>query len=112
MTTADVAALCEHIGAALHERRTDLVICDLGAVTDADIGTIDALARLQLSSRRLGCRMGVRNAPAELGDLLSLAGLQQVVGLVGLRVEASGQAEEREEPPGVQEEGDAADPAT
>lgn len=109
MTNADVAALCEHIGAALHEGRSDLVVCDLGAVTDADLGTIDALARLQLTSRRLGCRMGVRNAPAGLRDLLALAGMQQVF---RLRVEASGEAEEREEPLGVQEECDPADPAT
>jgi ABC-type transporter Mla MlaB component len=109
MAAPDVAALCEDVRVSLDRRRVDLVICDLGALTDADLGTIDALARLQLTSRRLGSQMGVRNAPAGLRDLLLLVGLAQVV---RLRVEASGQAEEREEALGVQEEGDPADPAT
>ena len=109
MTTADVAALCAHVRASVRGRRSDVVICDLGALTDADLGTIDVLARLQLTSQHLGFQVSVRNAPPGLGDLLLLAGLGQVV---RLWVEASGQAEEREEALGVQEEGDPADPAT
>jgi ABC-type transporter Mla MlaB component len=109
MTPADVAALCEHVRALVHGRHVGLVICDLGALTDADIGTIDAMARLQLTSRRLGCQVSVRNAPPGLGDLLLLAGLGQVV---RLRVEVGGQAEDREVPLRVQEERDPADPAT
>jgi len=109
MATADAAALCEDLRVALDQSRADLVLCDLGALPDADLGTVDALARLQLTSRRLGCQVSVRNAPPGLGDLLLLAGLGQVV---RLWVEASGQAEEREEALGVEEEGDPADPAT
>jgi ABC-type transporter Mla MlaB component len=109
MTPADVAALCEHVRALVHGRQADLVICDLGALTDADLGTIDALARVQLTSRRLGCQVRVRNAPPGLGDLLLFAGLGQVL---RLWVEASGQAEKREVPLGVQEECDSADPIT
>lgn len=109
MTPAHVAELCEHVRALVDGRRAYRVICDLGELTDADLGTIDALARVQLTSRRLGCQMSVRNAPPGLGDLLLLAGLGQVV---RLWVEASGQAEEREVPLGVQEERDSTDPAT
>lgn len=108
MAAADAAALCERL-ALLDRRGADLVICDLGSLSKADLGTIDALLRLQLTSRRLGCRMGVRNAPAGLRELLTLAGLGRVVRLL---VEASGQAEEREESLGVQKEGDPADPPT
>ena len=108
MTPAGVAALCEHLRALAHGSQADLVICDLGALTDADLGTIDALARLQLTSRRLGCQVSVRNAPPGLGDLLLLLGLHRVVGLL---VEAGGQAEERKVARGVQEERDPADPA-
>jgi hypothetical protein len=90
MTPADVAALCEQVRALAHGCQADRVICDLGALTDADLGTIDTLARVQLTSRRLGCQVSVRNAPPGLGDLLLLAGLGQVV---RLWVETSGQAE-------------------
>jgi anti-anti-sigma regulatory factor len=85
------------------------LVCDLAALTNADLATVEALARLQLGARRLGCQLSVRNAPAELRELLALVGLQEIV---GLRVETRGQAEEREEPLGVEEEGDPADPAT
>jgi hypothetical protein len=107
MATADVAALCEDVRVALDRSRAELVLCDLGGLTDADLGTIDALARLQLTGRRLGCQVGVRNAPPGLRELLLLVGLGRVV---RLWVEAGGQAEEREVALGVEEEGDPADP--
>jgi anti-anti-sigma regulatory factor len=56
-----------------------------------DIGTVDALARLQLSARRLGRRLRLREVPLELRELIELAGLSRVLG-----VEPVGQAEERE----------------
>jgi anti-anti-sigma regulatory factor len=56
-----------------------------------DIGTVDALARLQLSARRLGRRLRLRDVPLELRELIELAGLSRVLG-----VEPVGQAEERE----------------
>jgi len=56
-----------------------------------DIGTVDALARLHLTARRLGWRLRLRSIPAELRELIELAGLSTVLGL-----EAVGQPEERE----------------
>jgi anti-anti-sigma regulatory factor len=56
-----------------------------------DIGTVDALARLQLSARRLGRRLRLRDVPLELRELIELAGLSRVLG-----VEPVWQAEERE----------------
>jgi ABC-type transporter Mla MlaB component len=106
MATAEVAALCEGVRLAMDRSRADLVLCDLGRLTDADLGTVDALARLQLTGRRLGCRVDVRNAPPGLRELLLLVGLGQVV---RLWVEAGRQPEEREEALGVQEERDPAD---
>ena len=58
-----------------------------------DLGTVDALARLRLAGKRLGFE--VRLTPTEeLLELLELLGL----------VEVLWQAEEREEPLGVEEE--------
>jgi hypothetical protein len=56
-----------------------------------DIGTVDALARLQLTARRLGWRLRVREVPVELRELIELAGLSRALG-----VEPVGQPEERE----------------
>jgi anti-anti-sigma regulatory factor len=56
-----------------------------------DIATVDALARLQLTARRLGWRLRLRNVSVELGELIELAGLTGVLG-----VEPVGQPEEGE----------------
>ena len=56
-----------------------------------DIGTVDALARLQLTARRFGWRLRLREIPLELRELIELAGLSGVLGL-----EPVGQPEERE----------------
>jgi ABC-type transporter Mla MlaB component len=85
--------------------------CDLSGLTDADIATVDDLARLQLITRRLGLTVELRNAPAELRELLELAGLGDVVRCSApLPLEAGRQPEEGEEPRRVEEEADPRDP--
>ena len=55
------------------------VLCDAAGLGRADLGTVDALARLALGLRRLGCRFEIRHASPELRDLLALAGLDAVL---------------------------------
>jgi hypothetical protein len=63
-----------------------------------DLGTVDALARLRLAGKRLGFE--VRITPTEeLVELVELAGLREVIW----------EPEEREEPLGVEEEGQLGD---
>jgi hypothetical protein len=63
-----------------------------------DLGTVDALARLRLAGKRLGFE--VRITPTEeLVELFELAGLLEVLW----------EPEEREEPLGVEEEGQLGD---
>lgn len=107
---ADIAELCRRVGFILDSARTNFIVCDVGALTDPDAVAVDALARLQLTARRLGCRVGLIYACPELQALLELMGLSEVVPLVEPSVEARGQTEEREDPRGVEEEGDPADP--
>lgn len=57
-----------------------------------DIGAIDALCRMQLDARRLGCTIRVHDACPELRELIGLAGLADV--LLG---EAIGQPEPTEQ---------------
>ena len=89
-----------------------LVVRDLGWIDAADLATVDALARVALVARRLGRDVRVEGASPELRELLALAGLAGVVPCAGdLPLDAVGQPEQREEPGGVEEEDDPADPA-
>jgi hypothetical protein len=79
---------------------------DCAPIAQPTIGTIDQIARLQLTCRRHGCELELKNARPCLLELLDLTGLDEV-----LRVEAGRQAEEREEPCRVEEESELGDPA-
>ena len=57
---------------------TEIVICDVRGA-EPDVTTVDALARLQLTAKRLGCRMRLRNASAELLQLVAFMGLADVL---------------------------------
>ncbi|MEV7197144.1 STAS domain-containing protein [Streptomyces sp. NPDC093510] len=105
---ADVPHLCERVAAARHGPDGGDVICDVAAVTTADLTTVDAVARLHLAARRAGGRIRLRNPGPGLLALLGLVGLVELLGLV---VEVEGHPEEREPPRGVQEAVEAGDPA-
>ena len=80
------------------------VDCDLGHLPCADLGTVAALARASLNARRVGERLRVVNASADLQELIAFAGLDDA--LLGRNRR---QPEEREEPLGVEERGEADD---
>jgi hypothetical protein len=71
----------------------------------ADLGTVESLARLQLAARRCGLEVRLVRVPTELEELITFAGLAEALGL-----EPRGQAEEREERLGVEEERELDDP--
>jgi hypothetical protein len=50
------------------------VLCDVGDL-EADLPTVDALARLRLDAGRAGACLHLVGVPTELRDLLRLAGL-------------------------------------
>jgi hypothetical protein len=79
--------------------------CDLGDVRSADLGVVNALARASLHASRQGERLRLVNAPPDLQELIALVGLAGV--LFGRR---GREAEEREEPFGVEKRGEADDP--
>jgi anti-anti-sigma regulatory factor len=82
------------------------IVCDLSALGDADAETIDLLARLQLAARRHGRTLRLLHASPALVDLIAFLGLDAVLG-----VEPGREAEEREDPVGVEEERQLDDPA-
>jgi hypothetical protein len=80
-------------------------VLDCSALAAAEMGQVDSLARLQLGLRRRNRELRLAHARDGLLDLIDLAGLAGV-----LRVEAVGEAEDGEEPGGVEEEGELHDP--
>ena len=101
---ADTRALCERAREIIERRPASVLVCDVGAADRADLALVEALARVLLTARRLGCTVRLRRASVELVDLVGLVGLR-----AELPVEVQRQAEEREEPGGVEEEGDPRD---
>jgi ABC-type transporter Mla MlaB component len=102
--------LCDRLRGLLLASEADLVGCGVGNIGEVDAATIDALARLQLTVRRMGREMLVLDASGELRDLLALTGLSDVVPCAELPLEPRRQAEQREPPLRIEEERDAADP--
>ncbi len=108
---AAVAHLCEQISGVLASQATSEVTCDVAALTGADIDTVDALARLQLTARRAGGQLRLRHPSQQVRELLALTGLYDVLPAVaGSADRSERQIEEREEPVGVEEGDHPADP--
>jgi anti-anti-sigma regulatory factor len=80
------------------------IVCDVSALAP-DAATIDVLARLHLTARRIGRELRLCHASRELRELVALVGLGDV-----LRLEPGGEAEEREERLGLEEERQLRDP--
>jgi len=111
VTRDGIPALCERARRLLAGCEAGPVSCDVGALAEPDAITIDALARLQLTARRLGYRVELQRARGALVELLVLSGLSGVLRCGGSgpgasAVEAWGEPEHREQAPGVQEEAD------
>ena len=101
---ADLPAICGDVAALLEATGADVALCDVGGLP-ADLVAIDALARIQLAARRKGRQVVLRHAADDLRDMLALVGLAGA-----LRIEPGGQAEQRKQGVGVEEEGELDDP--
>jgi ABC-type transporter Mla MlaB component len=111
ITPDDVPSLCAHARALLEGTVGESIVCDVEDVVEPDAATVDALARLQVTARRLGCEVRALRAPLALRRLIELMGLSGVVPAgPSSDVEARREAEHREQPGGVQEERDPGDP--
>ncbi|WP_158692692.1 STAS domain-containing protein [Streptomyces roseochromogenus] len=98
----EVAGLCERVRMMLGGGGERVVVCDVGGLGPPGLGVVDLLARLELTARRGGGRIRLRDPDPALLALLDL---------VGLRFQVEGQAEEREPPLGVEEAVETGDPA-
>ena len=108
---AAVPALCDHVRLLLANGDVDLVTCEVGGLVHPDVTAVGALARLQLTARRSGRAIRLRNAQVELCDLLALTGLREELPVcAGLLAQPDRQAEQREQIR-IDEEVDTADPS-
>jgi anti-anti-sigma regulatory factor len=81
----DARALCARLRGLLGETGAARVILDVGAVIEPDACTVNALARLALTSRRLGCVIGLADASPRLLELVALCGLGNVLPVVSVQ---------------------------
>ncbi|MFB8776919.1 STAS domain-containing protein [Streptomyces broussonetiae] len=94
VTKDEVTGLCDDVRARLEDTGAGVVVCDVAGLGPPGLTTVDLLARLQLTAKRSGGHIRLRDPSPALRALL---------GLVGLRFEMEGQPEQREPPLGVQE---------
>jgi ABC-type transporter Mla MlaB component len=109
----DITGLCNRLGQLIERGRPTTVVCDVAALTEPDLVTVDALARMQLTAVRLGSRLRLCGAGSELQAFLALVGLSDVLPLrPDSRLQVVGQPEQREQGRGVQERVERGDPAS
>ncbi|MEU1042376.1 STAS domain-containing protein [Streptomyces sp. NPDC005551] len=101
VTRDQVPRLCDRVRAQLEATGTGVVVCDVAGLGPPGLTAVDALARMELTARRAGGRIRLRNADPALRALLDL---------VGLRFESERQPEQREPAGGVQEAVEPGDP--
>lgn len=75
----EIRALCRRARTMLQDSGATLLVCDVGAFQAPDAVVLDALARLQLTAKRIGGEVRVRHACEQLQGLLALSGLAQVI---------------------------------
>ena len=74
----DLPGLSDRVCALLHKAGPGVVRCDVAGV-EPDAVTVDALCRLQVAARRLGCQVQLENASPELRELIDFTGLTDVL---------------------------------
>ena len=78
ISRADLPGLCSRVCALLRESGDGIAVCDVSGV-EPDAVTVDALARLQLATRRHGCQVRLRHASSALLELVAFMGLSNVL---------------------------------
>jgi len=88
-----------------------ILVVDVRTLTEPDLGTIEVLARLQLTARRLGATIRLGHTCDQMRDLLACSGMGELLPLdADSSVDGDRLAEERKELL-VDEEVDPRDPA-
>ncbi|NEA62415.1 STAS domain-containing protein [Streptomyces sp. SID12488] len=113
VTREGVTGLCEDVHALLVTGtggggggRDPVVVCDVAGLGPPGLDTVELLARVQLTARRAGGRIRLRDPAPALLAFLDLVGLR-----FDVEGEREGKAEQREPALGVEEAVEPGDPA-
>jgi anti-anti-sigma regulatory factor len=80
---SDISLICRKVRAAIEETNADSVTFDMAALVHTDVVVVEALARLQLTLRRMGCTLKLKNVRPHLKELVGFVGLEGVLPLGG-----------------------------
>jgi hypothetical protein len=84
ISQADIPQLCARLADLLARYgEGTVVICDVGGIAEPSAVTVEALARLRLTARRLGADIHVRGAHDRLRQILAFTGLGEIIPLDG-----------------------------
>ncbi len=75
LQAADIGQLRLPLRLAHDDPDVSMLVCDVERLVRPDLGTVDALARLQLLARRLDRPLAFKGASDDLHDLIELVGL-------------------------------------
>jgi anti-anti-sigma regulatory factor len=76
---ADIPGLCARVRCELEDGDADRLVCDVSGLDQVDAVVVDALARVQITVRRLGGTLELRGADVDLVALLAWMGLDRVL---------------------------------
>ncbi|MGH2652029.1 MAG: STAS domain-containing protein [Actinomycetota bacterium] len=75
----DIPDLCRRARALLERSDAELVVCDVEGLVEPDAVTVEALARVRLTVRRLGRRVRIHHPCHELRELVAFMGLTDIL---------------------------------
>ncbi|MFA9431051.1 STAS domain-containing protein [Egicoccus sp. AB-alg2] len=76
---AGTGALCARLREQLLATDVPVAVLDVAALAQPDVDTVDTLARVLLTARRIGRTVQLRHAAPRLLELLALCGLDDVL---------------------------------
>lgn len=77
--TSDTDSLCARVQELFRAGDEEVVAVDVSGVIDPDVAALDALARLHLTSLRMGRRIKILHTCDQLEELVAFAGLADVL---------------------------------
>ena len=83
LEVAEVGAVLASLSELVAEQAVTVLTCDARGLVREDLGTVDALARLQVAARRLGCPLVLCGVSHDLRGLIALLGLAKYLPEIG-----------------------------
>lgn len=76
---ADIPTICQNARGAIAQSEPETIVFDMAALVHADAVVVEALARLHLTLKRLGCTLQIRNLRPHMQELVEFMGLNDVL---------------------------------